>query len=215
MNINDLQLKYGLMQGDFWELQKGAIKKFILSHDACEKIAAIEKIDILDLTVLNSEQNFCRLIVTARKENKIIKTIGEATYSPKGDTIGNCKSNYIGCMAEKRGVDRSILKLIDAYQYGVYSETESDSFQRDDKPEKKIVEVNSGSVEIQNKSIVEIQNKTEELKESVLNLMETREFDIDKFFQVFQGKENLDQFTHADLLKAQAGLLQKPIKGAL
>ena len=115
---------------------------------------------------------------------------------------GNCKSNYIGCMAEKRGVDRSILKLIDAYQYGVYSETESDSFQRTE-------------IDTTPKKIVEIQQKTESLREEVLDLMETRQFDLDKFFTVFEGKDNLDQFTHADLLKAKDGLLKKPLKGAL
>lgn len=202
MDINDLKVKYNLTQDDFWELSKGNRRQWIVTHDACEKIAAIEKIDILDLQVLNSDQNFCRLIVTAKKENKIIKTIGEATYSPKGDVNGNCKSNYIGCMAEKRGVDRSILKLIDAYQYGVYSETESDSFQRTD-------------AESMPKKIVEIQQKTESLREEVLDLMETRQFDLDKFFTVFEGKDNLDQFTHADLLKAKDGLLKKPMKGAL
>ena len=45
--------------------------------------------------------------------------------------------------------------------------------------------------------------------------METRQFDLDKFFTVFEGKDNLDQFTHADLLKAKDGLLKKPLKGAL
>jgi hypothetical protein len=33
-------------------------------------------------------------------------------------------------MAEKRGVDRCILKLINAYEYGIYSEEEADSFKK-------------------------------------------------------------------------------------
>ena len=33
-------------------------------------------------------------------------------------------------MAEKRGVDRCILKLINAYEYGVYSDSEADNFKK-------------------------------------------------------------------------------------
>ena len=34
-------------------------------------------------------------------------------------------------MAEKRGIDRCVLKLINAYEYGVYSEVEADNFKKD------------------------------------------------------------------------------------
>ena len=43
MDINDLKLKYNLTQEDFWELNKGTRRRWIVTHDACEKIAAIEK----------------------------------------------------------------------------------------------------------------------------------------------------------------------------
>ena len=33
-------------------------------------------------------------------------------------------------MAEKRGVDRCVLKLINAYEYGIYSDVESDDFKK-------------------------------------------------------------------------------------
>ena len=34
----------------------------------------------------------------------------------------------MGCMAEKRGIDRCVLKLIHAYEYGISSEVEADDF---------------------------------------------------------------------------------------
>ena len=33
-------------------------------------------------------------------------------------------------MGEKRGIDRCILKLINAYEYGVYSDSEADNFKK-------------------------------------------------------------------------------------
>ncbi len=56
-----------------------------------------------------------------------ISSIGEADKS-------NCTSKYYGCMAEKRGIDRCVLKLIDAYEYGISSEVEADDFKKDEKP---------------------------------------------------------------------------------
>ena len=40
---------------------------------------------------------------------------------------------YIASMAEKRGIDRCVLKLINAYQYGIYSEVEADDFKKENK----------------------------------------------------------------------------------
>ena len=33
-------------------------------------------------------------------------------------------------MAEKRGIDRAVLKLINAYEYGIYSDVEADDFKQ-------------------------------------------------------------------------------------
>ena len=54
-----------------------------------------------------------------------ITSVGEADNR-------NSKNNYYGSMAEKRGIDRCVLKLIQAYQYGIYSEVEADDFKRGD-----------------------------------------------------------------------------------
>jgi len=141
MEIRELAEKYKLTKDDFWNLKKGAVSVWIIKHDACEKIASIEKIKIEKIKVLNSEWNFCRLLIIASKGEVKVMTIGEALLNTdegikqtaKGTTKkGNCESQYIGSMAEKRGVDRAVLKLIDAYQYGIYSDAEADSFEKKD-----------------------------------------------------------------------------------
>ena len=55
--------------------------------------------------------------------DRVVTSVGEA------DTK-NCRMGYLGCMAEKRGIDRCILKLINAYEYGIYSDVEADSFKK-------------------------------------------------------------------------------------
>ena len=46
MNIKELASKYELTEDDFWELRKNS-NKWIITHDACMKIAHIEGIDFL------------------------------------------------------------------------------------------------------------------------------------------------------------------------
>jgi hypothetical protein len=139
MTIKDLTSKYNLTQDDFWELPTKKGGCWIISHDACEKIMHMEKIELIDIQVINSERDFARFIISMSIQidgrTKSIKTIGEADKS-------NSHNQYYGCMAEKRGIDRAVLKLINAYQYGVYSEIESGEFSKwplTDLPESKIV----------------------------------------------------------------------------
>ena len=70
------------------------------------------------------------MIVTGYKtENPDYKiwTTGEANAL-------NCTAEYYMAMAEKRAKDRVILKLINAYEQGIYSDVEADDFQKHDKP---------------------------------------------------------------------------------
>jgi hypothetical protein len=119
MNIQELAKKYSLTKDDAWNCHGN----WIVSHNAIEKIAVQEQIQVKDIIILNSEENLVRLIVVALKGTVEVKTIGEADRK-------NCKSQYLGCMAEKRGIDRAVLKLINAYQYGIYSDVEADEFSR-------------------------------------------------------------------------------------
>ena len=120
MEIQDLQEKYDLKKDDFWHHQQSG--QWILTHDAVEKIANQEGIKVVDIAVLNSDVDLVRFLVSmSNPSGGIVKSIGEADRK-------NCHSQYLGCMAEKRGIDRCVLKHIDAYQYGISSEVEADDF---------------------------------------------------------------------------------------
>ena len=121
MNIKELSKKYNLTKEDYW--QESRSKKWIISHDACEKIADMEGIIFGLPQILNSEQNFVRMVISGKKGDVLIWSIGEADNK-------NCKNLYFGAMAEKRGKDRVILKLINAYEYGIYSDVEADDFKK-------------------------------------------------------------------------------------
>ena len=160
MNIKELADKYELGKDDFWELRKNS-NKWIITHDACEKIAVTEGIvfdppEIISYTptiitengekvqkVMYGKQTWkpawagtCQkksgdvaMIITGYKQDNPdykVWTTGEAS----GD---NCSMNYPSAMAEKRGKDRIILKLINAYEYGIYSDVEADDFGKQDK----------------------------------------------------------------------------------
>ena len=121
MNMKDLAKKYNLTKDDYW--QESRSQKYIITHDACQKIGDMEGIIFGPPQILNSEQNFVRMVISAKKGEVLMWSIGEADNK-------NCKNLYFGAMAEKRGKDRVILKLINAYEYGIYSDVEADNFQK-------------------------------------------------------------------------------------
>lgn len=123
MRIKELAKKYNLGKDDFWELKRGQKSMWIITHDAIEKIAIIENIELTKFEVLNSDVDFARFLITMQKGDRTIISVGEASTK-------NCTSNYYGCMAEKRGIDRCVLKLINAYEYGIYSDVEADAFKQ-------------------------------------------------------------------------------------
>ena len=119
MNIKELSKKYNLTKDDYWLEPRS--KKWIITHDTCEKIASVENIIIQPPQIINSEKDLVRMIVVAKKGDKVMWADGEADSS-------NCKNNYKFAMASKRAIDRIILKLINAYEWGIYSDVEADSF---------------------------------------------------------------------------------------
>ena len=124
MNMRDLFRKYSFLSKsegvDFWKCHNS----YILTHDAITKIANYEKIELLSIESLVNTETCVRFLVTMQdKLKKKVITVGEATTQ-------NSKNNYYGAMAEKRGIDRAVLKLINAYEYGVYSEVEADDFKK-------------------------------------------------------------------------------------
>ena len=123
MRIKELAKKYNLGKDDFWEFKRGQKSMWIITHDAIEKIAIIENIELTKFEVLNSEVDFARFLITMKKGDRTIISVGEASTK-------NCTSNYYGALAEKRGIDRCVLKLIKAYEYGIYSDVEADAFKQ-------------------------------------------------------------------------------------
>ena len=123
MKIKEIAQKYDLSKDDFWELKRGTKSMWIITHDACEKIAAKENIQFGAPTIYRDSNQDVAIVGDAKRGNKVIWSTGEA--SPK-----NCKAPYMFAMAEKRLKDRLILKLINAYEYGIYSDSEADNFKK-------------------------------------------------------------------------------------
>lgn len=123
MTIHELQQKYNLTKNDFWELQtkRGT---WIITHDACEKIAHIEKIIFYKPEIMYN-MNGVALLGEAEKDGNKIWSVGEA--SPDNVKIAG---KYFWSMAEKRLKDRLTLKIINAYEFGVYSEAEAEEFKK-------------------------------------------------------------------------------------
>ena len=124
--IQELQKKYSLSKDDFWNLTGNV---WIIKHDAVEKIGKMENVIFENPTIQISERDCCVLFGSATiiKEDK---KIAEEWSFGEADLKLNCKNKYPYAMAEKRLKDRLTLKLISAYEYGIYSDTEADSFKK-------------------------------------------------------------------------------------
>ena len=127
MNISDLGKKYKLEgKVDLWKCHNN----WILTHDAITKIAHMENIKLSRVDSIFQSETSCRFLITMVKEDKDGNVIASITSVGEADK-SNSKNNYYGSMAEKRGIDRCVLKLINAYEYGVFSEVEADDFKKE------------------------------------------------------------------------------------
>ena len=127
MNISDLGKKYKLEgKVDLWKCHNN----WILTHDAITKIAHMENIKLSRVDSIFQSETSCRFLITMVKEDKDGNVIASITSVGEADK-SNCTSRYLACMAEKRGRDRCVLKLIKAYAWGVYSEDEAEAFKKE------------------------------------------------------------------------------------
>ena len=111
MDVNKALEKYGLTKSeDCWKHPQA--KFYILTHDACLKIASQEKITTDKIESLQCTPDNVTLLVTMSKGDRSETTIGEASK----DNV-RMQGAYLGCMAEKRGKDRAILQLVDCYEF--------------------------------------------------------------------------------------------------
>jgi len=110
---------------DIFRMPLGGKQVAIITRTGIEKIQYNNDI-IVEFEVVHVSKEFTVFKATATKEgyNGAIQTFGSAWYGQGG----NCRSNYVPEMAEKRGLARVVLKWCGAYKYGVFSEDESDDF---------------------------------------------------------------------------------------
>tara|TARA_B100001964_G_scaffold233010_1_gene289664 strand:+ start:193 stop:708 length:516 start_codon:yes stop_codon:yes gene_type:complete len=127
MTIEQLKQWYNLQPEDFWQLRRGGKTITIITHNACEKIAEMVSIVIQEPQWLSRGKNGVWAVQVMgwkrlQPEHKIWTT-GES--SPD-----NCKTDYPVAIAEKRAKDRLILKLVNASEYGVLSESEMEELEQ-------------------------------------------------------------------------------------
>ena len=108
---------------DIFRMPLGGKQVAIITRTGIEKIQYNNGIDVKFTTVV-VERDFVAVKAVATIGDVTMETFGSALYGQGG----NCRSNYIAEMAEKRALARAVLKLSGAYKYGVFGEDESDDF---------------------------------------------------------------------------------------
>ena len=129
--IRALAKKYSLNKNDFWQLPNNQ-HVWIIKHDAVERIAKQEGVIFENPTIVEHSREHCVLLGSAVMhidEDPPNHKVEEWTFG-EADRKANCHNNYIYAMAEKRLKDRLTLKIVGAYEYGIYSDTEADSFKQ-------------------------------------------------------------------------------------
>ena len=111
------------MSGDFWCIGKN----YIIFHDALTKIAKLEGIIFHkpDVEILYNDNSFYGVAMMGEAEID-----GYKIWTTADSTRDNTMAKYYFNMAEKRLRDRQVLKLLDLYEYGLYSDVEADDFKK-------------------------------------------------------------------------------------
>ena len=113
---------------DLFELKFGSRSTWIIKRQGIEKIQYNNGIEV-KFDWVRMEKDYAVAKATAKRGDVVIETYGSAWH---GDG-GNCKSNYVAEMAEKRALSRVVLKTIGAYKFMIYGEDESDDFKEKSK----------------------------------------------------------------------------------
>ena len=109
---------------DFWNCHGN----WIIKHDGCEKIADFHD---MKFEIPNQNYDVSPNVALLIKGSMVDGDDAEKTEWSFGEANGrNTKMPYWWAMAEKRGKDRVILKLINAYEKGLYSSVEADEFKQ-------------------------------------------------------------------------------------
>ena len=108
---------------DIFRMPLGGKQVAIITRTGIEKIQYNNGIDVKFTTVV-VERDFVAVKAVATIGDVTMETFGSALYGQGG----NCRSNYVMEMAEKRALARVVLKAVGAYKFGVFGEDESDDF---------------------------------------------------------------------------------------
>lgn len=123
--IQDILAKYGEdVRSATWKVQSATV----IYHRAIERIAAKAGIKFDPPQILRAERDEAVILVTGRLGDMTVWSIGEAMVNVNYRVSGK-QAAYVWAMAEKRAVDRVVLKLIGLHGI-VYSENEADEFKR-------------------------------------------------------------------------------------
>ena len=134
-NIKGIAKKYGLNQEvDFWTIGN----KWIITHDAVSKIAETEDIqfDEPKVEILHDTEAFYgvamwgkgRVVRVDEEGNDFTKEVWTTADDTRENVRG--KGGYYFNMCEKRWQDRLVLKLLNLYEQGIYSDSEADDFKQ-------------------------------------------------------------------------------------
>src|SRR4051794_6069402 len=107
--IETILARYGEpMTGNVWQVEG----ETLIHHRTLERIAGKANITFDPPTVLRAARDEAVLLVVGRMGERVEWSIGEALVGVNYDLPGS-EPAYVYAMAEKRGKDRVILKLID------------------------------------------------------------------------------------------------------
>ena len=120
---------------DIWSVGSN----FILKHDAVSRIANHEGVEFFEprVEILYNNTDFYgvaimgkgRLVRIADGGEDYTKEVWTTSDATRDNVKG--KGGYFFNMAEKRWKDRLTLKLLDLYEYGLYSDVEAEDFKKE------------------------------------------------------------------------------------
>jgi hypothetical protein len=120
--ITDILARYDEDLSSTWMVQG----QRVIRHAALERIAAKAGISFDKPNIVRSEEREAVILVSGKNGDRSEWSIGEANMELNYRTSGKQQA-YPYAMAEKRGKDRVILKLIELHGL-LYSEEEADEF---------------------------------------------------------------------------------------
>lgn len=189
-NIKGIAKKYDLNQDvDFWTIGS----KWIITHDAISKIAEIEDIqfDEPKVEIIHDTEAFYgvamwgkgRVVRIDEEGNDFTKEVWTTADATRENVRG--KGGYYFNMCEKRWQDRLVLKLLNLYEQGLYSDVEADDFKKGAYREKPISDYMKNTI-----------------RQLLVAKKEYRREETEAIFQTLnadKGKEWRDKFQSGDI----------------